>query len=138
VMRRLQANLWKNGIELANIFNLASDVPAPEGHDGMAMKLQPATVLSQPGDAPINVGEERVVPDAIISHPLIAGRMYATAKPFGLLRSDDGGKQWRAGLAPLHAVGGTTLWFTLGDKPLLGIIGQTTWLFHDSEDAFFP
>lgn len=134
VLKRLQANLWKHGIDL-RMPVIPSETPLIE--DGKVVNNDVGTVPAH-NQTPIVIDGENVVPDAMIVHPTITGRMYAVAANRGLLRSDDAGKTWRRGLAPLQEVKGSTLWFTSGDRPLLGVIGPTTWLFNDNEDAFFP
>ncbi|HEX3133152.1 MAG TPA: sialidase family protein, partial [Planctomycetota bacterium] len=84
------------------------------------------------------LGDETFVPQARCDHPTIAGRSYALHPTRGLLRSNDGGKHWKPGLEPLTALRGSALSFVSGEQPLLVISGEKTWLFADTEDAFFP
>jgi hypothetical protein len=84
------------------------------------------------------LADKPFIPLARIDHPTISGRAYALHPQRGLLRSDDGGKQWRVGLEPLTVLTGVQLAFTQGDQPLLLIIGSPGWIFVDNEAAFFP
>ncbi|MBA3698470.1 MAG: hypothetical protein H0W78_06425 [Planctomycetes bacterium] len=93
----------------------------------------PAPVLAEE-----QLGDHPFIPVARLAHPTITGRAYALHPSRGLLRSDDGGKQWRVGLEPLTSVTGVRLAFTEGDQPVLLIIGTPGWIFSDSEVAFFP
>lgn len=155
VMQRLQGNLWQlfGGAERVGKMAFPPiktiDVPLVEttiAEDEAPARpaAQPKPVVPQdppkPALAELTLAGERFVPDAQITHPTIAQRTYALHPSRGLLRSDDGGATWRAGLQPLQELDGFQLWFTSGDNPLLVIHKRngTYWLFNDSEDAFFP
>jgi len=137
VLKRLRANLWASA-ELAPVI-----VPAPPLIEATepASALPVLTPVVVPTPTPLleqTFGDQPFIPLAHVAHPTITGRAYALHPTRGLLRSDDGGKQWRAGLEPLTAVTGTRLAFTQGDQPVLLIIGTPGWIFADGEATFFP
>lgn len=164
VLRRLEANLWMDDPtrvgESSRLPVVVADAPRVEkttvesGEPAKREPVKPAATQATPLPAPpsptppspslaeLTYAGEAFVPDARIIHPIILKRAYALHPRHGLLRSDDGGVTWRSGLAPLQRLKGWQLSFTTGDRPLLymgGILpGRPSWLFNDTEDAFFP
>lgn len=130
VLRRLRASL---STSMHLVPPALPAVPAVEPATAPVTPPVPAPALAEE-----RLGDQPFIPVARITHPTITDRVYALHPQRGLLRSDDGGKQWRVGLEPLTNVTGVRLAFTEGEQPLLLIIGTPGWIFNDSEAAFFP
>jgi hypothetical protein len=83
---------------------------------------------------------EPFVPVARIADPTTAKRHYALHPTRGLLRSDDDGVTWRAGLGALAELKGPALRFSPGEHPVLLVLGVEVWSFADEDGVpgFFP
>lgn len=162
VLKRLQANLWQ-GFDLSRLGESSHEpiirqVDVPIEEKTVDAGSEPVTTPPAPVRPPVPpvsleastpskplpellLNGVSFIPDARINHPTIAKRAYLLHPQRGLLRSDDGGMTWRLGMEPLQKMRGILLAFTTGEKPLLRIEGgkrTASWLFNDSEDAFFP
>jgi len=141
VLRRLRTRLWSS-VELAPPAVAVPPSAEQNPPDPAVVVPAPApAAVPTPFSSPLaeeKLGDQPFVPLARILHPTVTGRAYALHPTRGLLRSDDGGKQWRVGLEPLRTLTGTRLAFTQGDAPLLLIIGTPGWIFADDEAAFYP
>jgi len=140
------AKLDRHLVRLAVTPPVAAVVPATGPATTPSVALPPGlTYISDPTepkqvlDAQTLAGDA-FVPVARIAHPKIVKRHYALHPTRGLLRSDDDGVTWRAGLGVLAELKGPVLRFSPGEHPVLLVLGAEVWSFADEDGVpgFFP
>lgn len=118
----------------------ATPLPAAVSAPALAAIPHGLVYLPDPSEserelAPQTLDGKSFIPSARIAHPSIAKRHYALHPTRGLLRSDDDGMTWRASIGALAGIQGTKLSFSLGEHPVLLVMGQDVWMFADEDGA---